>query len=103
RLIMTRDLLRMELPDRVSDIRLPANRSNATPPVVITAAADQVYERPDGTLSLRRRDNPNDLTARTQVGVSWYTTASPPPRFSAYWRRTSPNWTAEHQGAECLY
>lgn len=103
RLIMTRDLLRMELPDRVSDIRLPTNRGSATPPVIITAAADQVYERADGTLSLRRRDNPNDLTARTQVGVSWYTTTNPPPRFSAYWRRTSPSWTAEHQGAECLY
>jgi|GEM_PF-1456874 len=108
RLIMTRDLLRMEMPDRVSDIRLPTttaatHRVNPTPPVTITAAADQVYERPDGTLALRRRDDPNDFNARTQVAVSWHTASNLPPRFLAYLRRTSANWTAEHQGAECLY
>lgn len=110
RLIMTRDLLRMEMPDRVSDIRAAANRNVRAAPVRITAMADQVWERSDGTLVLRRlgSEDPGDignLAARFEVNpVSWYTApGNMPARFSAYWRRTSPNWTAEHQGAECLY
>lgn len=109
RLIMTRDLQRMEMPDRVSDIRMPGNRAIPTPPVTITAAADQVIEveQDDGTIELvlARREANGDLGSRQQTVVNWYSAApaNRPPQFSAYLQRTSANWTAQHQGAECLY
>ncbi len=108
RLIMTRDLQRMELPDRVSDVRQPTNqplthRAAATSPTVIRAMADRVIERPDGTLVLQRRDDAGDLSSRSQTNVEWYAGGQRPSRFDAYLRRTGVSWTAEHQGAECLY
>ncbi len=103
RLIMTRDLQRMELPDRVSDIRQSTNRANATSPTLIRAMADRVVQLSDGRLVLQRRDQAGDLSMRSQTNVEWYAGGQRPTRFEAYLRRTGVNWTAEHQGAECLY
>lgn len=120
RLIMTRDLQRMEMPDKVSDVRQAADRRYATMPAVIRGMADRVLENPStGELTLARAAS-GDLSQRSQFTVNWYT-GSPlptnndrghwPPRFSAYLRRTAAldpitntiRWTPQHQGAECLY
>lgn len=119
RLIMTRDLQRMELPDKVSDIRQANDRRYATMPAVIRGMADRVLEDTStGELTLARAAA-GDLSQRSQFTVSWYAGSTAllnndrghwPARFSAYLRRTAARdsggnirWTPEHQGAECLY
>src|SRR5690606_15573241 len=64
RLMMTRDLQRMELPDKVSDIRRPPARTLPAAPASITAVADRVIEKADGSLGLAR-PNAEDLTERS--------------------------------------
>lgn len=119
RLIMTRDLQRMEMPDKVSDVRQATNRLLATMPTVIRGMADRVIEdTTTGELTLARAAT-GDLSQRSQFTVNWYTGSTSasnndrghwPPRFSAYLRRTAARdgsgnirWTPQHQGAECLY
>jgi prepilin-type N-terminal cleavage/methylation domain-containing protein len=109
RLNMIRDLQRMELPDRISDIRLGTAMNR---PVEIYAAASRVsrVENPPGSGRFRFVRE-NEKTRRITRRVEWFgMTAGTPPvindvpsRFSAYYTRATPGWTEQHQGAECLY
>jgi prepilin-type N-terminal cleavage/methylation domain-containing protein len=99
RLIMIRDLMRMELPDKVRDVR-SANGA-IVPPTLITAAVDKVIED-NGRIRLAR-SNTGNLSERVSLAVNWHTTGNLPAKYMGYFRRTNPNWTPQHQGAECLY
>src|SRR5690606_19018944 len=82
-------LMRMEMPDRMTDLRLP-NGSVASP-VTITASAI-AYERDIATGALL----PLQPVPRA---VLWST----PSLFLTYHAKISATWTAEHQSSECLY
>jgi hypothetical protein len=97
RLNMIRDLQRMELPDRISDINV-GNAMNQ--PATIVALADRVLVDV-GPPPRYVRDT--DRSRRVSVPVNWFTAASPPNRFAAYRRLIRPTWTTEFQSAECLY
>lgn len=99
RLIMTRDLQRMELPDRKSDILFG---SSTNLPARITAAANRVMmnDAANPTAVIRDDNKANRVISR----VEWYTNSlSLPSRFSTYRRRASPSWTEQFESAECLY
>lgn len=119
RLIMLRDLQRMELPDKVSDVWRPNLVRQPTPPVPVYVAADRIAADPTtGRLRLVRGETGN-LADRTRFTADWYgsTFNDWPSRFSGYLTRTRatawadpnldeppPNRVArKHQGAECLY
>jgi prepilin-type N-terminal cleavage/methylation domain-containing protein len=92
RLMMLRDLQRMEMPDRYTDI--------LSPPVTIRAACNPVLLNSAGEIAGSRR-NPN---SRRMFNVNWYGTgADVPNRLASYNDRLSGSQTVEHQGAECLY
>jgi type II secretory pathway pseudopilin PulG len=106
RLMMVRDLMRMEMPDRLSDISsAPALLRAAASPVVIQGATGQV---------VATRDN---LADRRMFPVRWYDSAATfasgidnvPSKLAAYRDRipSTFNFTAplslQNQGAECLY
>ena len=94
RLMMLRDLQRMELPDRYTDI--------TGQPAAMFAAASPVVEVNDQIVQSR-----NDKSQRKLFQVAWYDTTlsldNLPPRVSSYRSRLNGQQTAEHQGAECLY
>jgi len=96
RLIMMRDLQRMEMPDRISDIGvIQGGAMVMNRPALITAIANPV---------IRVGDQMRRSTQRQQVMIDWYDGGkNVPSRFSGYYRRALPTWTAQHQGAECLY
>lgn len=107
RLIMLRDLQRMEMPDKVSDVWRPTTPRQATQPVLVFVAADQIRQNPTtGRLQLVRAET-GSLADRTRFRADWYNGVSMydlPSRFSGYLTRTrATGWTREHQGAECLY
>jgi len=103
RVSMVRDLQRMEMPDKVTDVRSPANRANPSLPVPLTGAADIIVQLPNGRIALRRGET-GSLSDRRQLSVNWYTTGTNlPPKFLSYFRSTSNVWSTTHQGAECLY
>ena len=97
RLNMIRDLQRMELPDRISDINVGTVMNQ---PATIVALADRVLVDV-GPPPRYVRDT--DRSRRVSVPVNWFTAASPPNRFAAYRRLIRPTWTPEFQSAECLY
>jgi prepilin-type N-terminal cleavage/methylation domain-containing protein len=104
RLNMIRDLQRMELPDRITDITVDPSATTAgaifaavNQPASIVALADRVLITPTGYL------RSPDRSLRRLFPVNWFSTASPPNRFAAYRRLIRPTWTAEFQSAECLY
>lgn len=104
RLNMIRDLQRMELPDRITDITIdpsatapPAILAAVNQPASIIALADRVMQTGIGF------QRSGDRAARVPTLVNWFTVASPPNRFAAYRRLIRPTWTAEFQSAECLY
>ena len=73
RLLAVRQLMRMELPDRVSDV------VDGPAPIVVGSGPPILMPNPSLWLAYRRR-------AEATLGVNWPNT-----------------WTVEHQGAECLY
>ena len=91
RLMMTRDLQRMEMPDRYSDI------SNG--PSTIRAAANPVVDDGSGNI-VATRDNPS---LRRMLVVNWWLSGSIPSQLSAYRTRVTATATNVHQGAECLF
>lgn len=92
RLMMLRDLQRMEMPDRYTDI--------LSPPVAIRAACNPVLLNTAGGIA-GSRQNPN---TRRMFNVNWYGTgADVPNRLASYNDRLSGIQTVENQGAECLY
>ena len=92
RLMMLRDLQRMEMPDRFTDI--------TSGPVVIRAACNPVLLDASGNVLASR----NDKTQRRMMQVNWYGTGNDvPSRLAAYQDRLSGSQTEQHQGAECLY
>ncbi|TWU33754.1 type II secretion system protein [Novipirellula artificiosorum] len=116
RLIMNRDLQRMELPDRVADIKelvvggpVAASLTAAANPVMIDTSdldGDGDTEEIIGTRA--------DLTSRKSFSVNWYDRGNNlPSRTASYRNRMSPTWVSitaadralaeTHQGAECLY
>lgn len=104
RLNMIRDLQRMELPDRITDITLDPTASTPAAifaalnqPATITALADRVLETPTGYVRSSNR------ATRQSFPVNWFSAASPPNRFASYRRLMRPTWTTEFQSAECLY
>lgn len=94
RLNMIRDLQRMELPDRISDINVGTAMNQ---PAAIVALADRVLETVTGY------QRSTDRTQRVTASVNWFTSASPPNRFASYRRLSKASWTTEFQSAECLY
>jgi hypothetical protein len=97
RLNMIRDLQRMELPDRISDINVGTAMNL---PAEIVALADRVVESPGPPPGYVRS---TDRTQRSLATVNWFNAASPPNRFAAYRRLSRATWTTEFQSAECLY
>ena len=110
RLIMIRDLQRMEMPDRLADIR--------SAPVAIRAACNPVIVAtgpvpPAGTI-IGTRDTPN---SRRTYPVNWYDSSASftnggdnvPGKLASYRTRIAPSFSftsqqaLENQGAECLY
>lgn len=107
RLIMLRDLQRMELPDKVRDVWRPNVVGQPTPAVPVFVAADQIRQNlATGRLQLVRAET-GSLADRTRFRADWYSMMPMndwPSRFSGYLTRTrATGWTREHQGAECLY
>ncbi len=120
RMLMIRDLQRMELPDRLTDI--------ASPPTAIMAAANPVLKNTTTDEIIGTRD---DNTQRVPFQVPWFDSSSDytsyrslnrynvPPKLAAYRDRiptkkadgtpfdinTTVTGAEEHenQGAECLY
>lgn len=106
RLQMVRDMQRMEMPDRLSDI--------SSAPMLIRGAANPVLR--DGTTSVIR-DTRSENTERRMFKVSWFDDAATfitggdnvPSKLASYRDRipTGFNFTAansvQNQGAECLY
>ncbi|MFG0263268.1 MAG: type II secretion system protein [Novipirellula sp. JB048] len=88
RLMMVRDLQRMEMPERFSDFR--------NPPVNILAACNPV--RVTGGVITGTRDDPS---SRTPLPVSWRSADN--PKRQIYNSRYVATATPEHQSAECLY
>lgn len=97
RLNMVRDLQRMELPDRISDIKV-GTETNL--PASIVAVANQVLIVPGAVPPelVYRRSN-----QRSQFPVNWFGATSLPSRFAAYRRLAKPSWTPQFESAECLY
>jgi hypothetical protein len=97
RLNMIRDLQRMELPDRISDIKV-GNDINR--PAVIHAVANRVLINPGAVppQPVYQRSN-----VRSQFLVNWFGIGSLPNRFAAYQRLAKPTWTPQFESAECLY
>lgn len=104
RLIMTRDLQRMELPDKRLDIFDLAGNSiasggiprNAQPPVQIRAVANRVIANTDGTVLREYAAN------RQETNIQW----NGSPTVENFRRRAiakGANWSADNEGAECLY
>ena len=105
RLMMMRDLQRMEIPDRLSDI--------TTAPSQIYAATNQVLIDNNGNV-VNTRDQKNQ---RKIMSVSWYSPNATfliggdniPSRLAAYRNRMPAGLTLNspealaNQGAECLY
>lgn len=106
RLMMIRDLMRMEMPDRLSDISsAPALLRAAASPVVVQGATGQVVATRDS------------LADRRMFPVRWYDSTATfasgidnvPSKLAAYRDRipSAFNFTApdalQNQGAECLY
>ncbi|GAA5504919.1 type II secretion system protein [Novipirellula caenicola] len=100
RLIMTRDLQRMELPDKMLDV--VTSGGGVQGPIAITAVANQVAENTDGKI-IRYFNNP--ANPRYQFNVVW----DPARKVKTYYDRYQANstigntWTSENEGAECLY
>ena len=87
RLMMIRDLQRMEMPDRYSDI------TNSQ--CLMTAACNLVKVDGAGNVVGTRTDN----SSRRALEVTWNDTA----KRQSYLSRLAPTWTLENQSAECLY
>ena len=86
RLLMRRDLLRMEVPDRYSDI--------AIGPISINAACNLVKLSGGAVVGTRR-----DTASRTARSVEWSANA----KQQLYQDFILATATPENQGAECLY
>lgn len=100
RLMMVRDLQRMELPDRYSDF-IP----HFGDPTRLYAAA--TFVKIDDGKIVGKRD---DKRERESFIVDWYLSfANKPPttllpsKVEAYRNRLTPNYTLKNQGAECLF
>ena len=91
RLVMTRDLQRMELPDRHSDF------SSSAAPARIWAAASPVLIDTSGNIT-GKRDSPSD---RKTFIVEWNASQKALAFKERFTATTSPS--VEHQGAECLF
>ena len=99
RLMMIRDLQRMELPDRLSDVYGATSTSPTLRAAVSPVLADNSVTG-NGNI-IRSRDRPDE---RRMLTVSWYTGGdNVPARVAAYVDRMPPSPTVENQGAECLY
>ena len=92
RLMMIRDLQRMEMPDRYTDITDSAAPVQAAAnPVVLNSSGDVVGLR-------------EAADSRSTFAVSWYAgTVNLPSRLTAYRSRLTSTRTVENQGAECLF
>ncbi len=109
RLIMTRDLQRMEMPDKALDVvsftvptptptqtlAIPTSTA-AQSPVLITAVANRVAADPTTGRIMR------EYTNRAQRTIVWKGSRKVNTYFDHY-ESTGKNWTYEHQDAECLY
>lgn len=97
RLNMVRDLQRMELPDRISDIKV-GTETNL--PASIVAVANRVLIVPGAVPPQQVYQRSNQ---RNQFPVNWFGATSLPSRFAAYRRLAKPGWTPQFESAECLY
>lgn len=92
RLNMIRDLMRMEMPDRISDVLdSPTEMWGAVRPVLFTDSSGN-YEYTRGGWTAKR--------------ISWYSNADPPAALFSYRQRLPSNpadWSRAFESAECLY
>jgi len=107
---MLRDLQRMEMPERISDVRLrlttpppsPAPAFVINPPAQITAVARRVLE--NASFEIYRDDA---ITNRLQLVVDWFGVTgdadSVPQKLATYFERSVTGWTTQHESSECLY
>ncbi len=102
RLNMLRDLQRMEMPDRVADVRVG---TSLVSPAAIRGVANRVVQnKTTGELS-----RSNVRTERVQLPISWYGSTNlsdaqdVPSKLATYFERSGSGWTTENEGAECLY
>lgn len=94
RLIMRRDLLRMDFPDKRLDVVTSGGAAQL--PAVISAVANRTASAANGRILRDFVDN------RLQTSVIW----NPPRKTELYRQRflsSGSTWTEEHEGAECLY
>jgi type II secretory pathway pseudopilin PulG len=82
RLYALRELMRCELPDRITDVNDPPTPILGTMPPTAMA-------QPSLWRAYRRR-------VVASVGASWFQNTQPPSA-------AGPYWSFEHEGAECLY
>ncbi|MCM2371754.1 type II secretion system protein [Aporhodopirellula aestuarii] len=105
RLIMLRDLQRMEMPDKALDVAAftpPSTEDTAIstsstvqPAVMITAVANQVASSASGRVA-------RDHSVRVQRPIDWERSRKTDSYYSRY-VASGKTWTPEHEGAECLY
>lgn len=95
RLIMTRDLQRMEMPDKIADVVLNPTTPTQAPAVTITAVANRVASNASGR-AIRQYDS------RFQMPIVWERTQKSYSYFERF-VSAGQTWTAENEGAECLY
>ncbi len=114
RLMMLRDLQRMEMPDRLSDISSAPSLLRAAANPVLTAGTPGAPTDPPAGTVIDTRDNKG---VRRMFNLSWYDSNASfavggdvvPSKMAAYRDRlpNSFNFTAaasvQNQGAECLY
>jgi prepilin-type N-terminal cleavage/methylation domain-containing protein len=104
RLIMRRDLLRMDFPDKKADVVASATLPRS--PAVITAVANRVAANSSTGRVMR-----DFVDNRTQQPIDWLnipSAASPTvgSKTDIYFRRflgSGASWSELHEGAECLY
>ncbi|TWT74174.1 type II secretion system protein [Allorhodopirellula solitaria] len=96
RLIMTRDLQRMEMPDKRLDVVFNMTGPVQTDAVTITAVANRVVSDTTSGRAIRQYSN------RRQMPIAWERTQK---AYTYYDRFLSAGqtWTTENEGAECLY
>lgn len=95
RLIMTRDLQRMEMPDKIADVVFDATVPTQASQVKITAVANRVASNASGR-AIRHYDS------RFQMPIVWERTQKSYSYFERF-VSAGQTWTPENEGAECLY
>jgi len=93
RLIMVRDLQRMELPDKQLDVLIPPG--SPTPAVRIRAVANRVISNAAGK-AIRQ------YASRSETDITWNRSQKSNMYFERF-TSSGSSWSTTYEGAECLY